>query len=210
MASAVSICNLALIQVGAQTISAFTEQTREARLCNQIYEYSKDSVLRAHDWNFARCRVDLGLLATTFTNWSYTYAYPSDCLVARKIVNPLGSGNTQTYYDYEDETYRTTGQLPYDIMRTSTGSKVVVTNIADAELEYTARIDDANMFDSMFIDALILRLASDLASPLRADRRVAGDFYQKYQYTIREARTDNANEGVTPPDTYNGFVGSRN
>ena len=86
--SVVRICNLALLQVGAQTINALTDATTEARYCNQLYEYSKDAVLRAHNWNFAKKRVELGLLSGTYTNWLYSYQYPSNCLAARKIIAP--------------------------------------------------------------------------------------------------------------------------
>ena len=44
MASVVNICNSALNLIGASTISALTEDTKNARLCNQRYEPVRNRV----------------------------------------------------------------------------------------------------------------------------------------------------------------------
>jgi hypothetical protein len=53
MASDVAICNTALNRLGANTITSFTENSKEARLCNAEYEGIRDQVLRSHPWNCA-------------------------------------------------------------------------------------------------------------------------------------------------------------
>lgn len=57
--SDVAICNLALTQLGANTIASLAEGTETARKCNAIYTLIRDAALRAHPWNFAIKRVDL-------------------------------------------------------------------------------------------------------------------------------------------------------
>ena len=44
MASDVDICNSALNMVGASNIISLTEDSRAARLCNQRFEFIRDSV----------------------------------------------------------------------------------------------------------------------------------------------------------------------
>ena len=51
MASAVDICNSALNMIGASTILALSEDSKAGRICNQRYEFVRDSVFRAHPWN---------------------------------------------------------------------------------------------------------------------------------------------------------------
>ena len=53
MPSVVDICNEAMDLLGAATITALTENSKEARLCNRRFETVRDAVLRAHTWNVA-------------------------------------------------------------------------------------------------------------------------------------------------------------
>ena len=47
MASIVDICNSALNQIGASNIISLTEDSKAARICNQRFEFVRDSVFRA-------------------------------------------------------------------------------------------------------------------------------------------------------------------
>ena len=49
MASDVDICNSALNMVGASNIISLTEDSRAARLCNQRFEFIRDSVFRSEE-----------------------------------------------------------------------------------------------------------------------------------------------------------------
>ena len=51
MASVVQICNSALNQLGASSITALTDDSKNARLCNERYTTIRDAVFRAHPWN---------------------------------------------------------------------------------------------------------------------------------------------------------------
>ena len=51
MASVVDICNSALNLLGASTITTLTEDSKNARLCNQRYEPIRDRTFRSHAWN---------------------------------------------------------------------------------------------------------------------------------------------------------------
>ena len=59
MASVVDICNSALNLLGASTISALTEDSKNARLCNQRFEPIRDRMFRSHAWNCLTKRVEL-------------------------------------------------------------------------------------------------------------------------------------------------------
>ena len=59
MASVVDICNSALNQLGASTIIALTENSKNGRLCNARYNVIRDVAFRAHPWNCAIKRQNL-------------------------------------------------------------------------------------------------------------------------------------------------------
>ena len=88
MASAVDIANSALNLLGASTISAFTDDSKNARLVNQRYEPVRNRVFRSHAWNCLHKRVQLAQNSTApVVEYSYAYALPSDCLRVLKIHN---------------------------------------------------------------------------------------------------------------------------
>lgn len=210
MASEVRICNLALSRVGARRISSLSENTKESRECNKIYTDTRDVVLAAHDWGFARKHKTLAAIATpTYPGWDYAYAYPTDCLAARRIKDDTGSVS-QIAYDLEEERYRSVGKVEFEVRATEAlDGKVILTDQADAVLIYTARVTDPNVFSIEFIDALAYRLASDLAVPLRADTRKSDTHFRKYTFLIGSAQASSANEGYQKPDNGNSFVNAR-
>ena len=59
MASVVDICNSALNLLGASTITTLTEDSKNARLCNQRYEPIRNRIFRSHAWNCLTKRVQL-------------------------------------------------------------------------------------------------------------------------------------------------------
>ena len=73
MASVVEICNGALNQLGATTILSLTEDSKNARLCNQRFTQVRDSVFRSHPWNCLQKRVELAADTTAPASVSYTH-----------------------------------------------------------------------------------------------------------------------------------------
>lgn len=210
MASEVQICNLALSRVGARRISSLGENTKEAKECNKIYTDTRDFVLAAHDWGFARKHATLAAISTpTYPGWDYAYAYPTDCLAARRIKNDTGS-TSPIAYSLEEDRYMNVGKVEFEIRATAAlDGKVILTNEPEAVMIYTARVTDSNLFSAEFIDAFAYRLASDLAVPLRADTRKSDTHFRKYTFLIGSAQASSANEGYEKPDGGNSFVNAR-
>lgn len=55
----VDICNLALLMIGANTIDTLAENTKEATLCSNFWNYALDEALREFPWSFAEKHVEL-------------------------------------------------------------------------------------------------------------------------------------------------------
>lgn len=54
MATQVDICNLALKRLGAETITAIDESTKNAEHCTVFWDYVLDEVLQDYSWQFAK------------------------------------------------------------------------------------------------------------------------------------------------------------
>ena len=64
-ASAVEICNKALLQLGEEPITLLTDNNKRAEKCNLIYDDIRDSLVSMHPWKFALRRVQRELNTNT-------------------------------------------------------------------------------------------------------------------------------------------------
>lgn len=226
MTSEVAICNRALAAIGTRsTISSLTEDSTEARNCNLIYEDTRDEVLSMAFWNFARKTELLNLIKSapgTPTNagstanqwssayptppWLYEYAYPSDALQIRQIVQQM-----QNYYVGTPFTSNGSGFYPYivgpgapfivgtDVVGGDQVS-VVLTNQYQAIGIYTMRITNPNLFGAQFTESLVQALAAKLAIALTGQVALANAKFVSANSIIRQARASDGNEGLTVID----------
>ena len=209
MASKIDICNLALSHVGAYRIESLTESTKEARECNKFYDISLNTALEDHNWSFARKRLNLALLTDTYTGWDYAYQYPTDCINPRFIIDDAGA-YTGTSYDIDEDRYIPVGKIKYEIASDSTlSNRIILTDKAQAELVYTAKVTDTNVFTYKFIEALSLKLAVYLAQPMKGDLNLKQSLAQLYGLAILTAKGTDANSDYNKTEDINSFVGAR-
>ena len=152
MASKIAICNMALGWLGAPPIASLTENRPEARYAAQYYDSALETVLRDHRWNFAQKRVSLAALdvpAGYGGKYANAYALPVDCVQAHKVLD-----------DGEND-------YPFELaLGEDNGSKIVLTNVPDAYLAYTALVTIPELYDPAFVRVLARRLTADLATPI--------------------------------------------
>jgi hypothetical protein len=190
MATEVSICSNALRKLGDSPIASLTEDTERARLCNALYEPARDSLLRSHAWNFAITRASLAQISSTPAfEYSYQYALPTDpfCLRVLKME----------FDDYEFKIENLAGQ-----------GRVLLTNEGTANIIYIARITDPKLFDSIFVDTLIAKLASEMAYPVTNSAALQKEMERVYKLKLTEARSIDSTEGFTDDiisDTFTDF-----
>jgi hypothetical protein len=204
MSTVVSICNMALARIGVSSyISSLNEASNEARNCALFYEPMRDFVLRDHPWNFAKKRVVLADAGEPPAEWGFKYAYPSDCLKVRNIVPP-GMRNP-----------RNDQRVQYEVANEN-GQRVIYTDLEEAELVYTYRVEDPTLYDSMFISALAYLLASEIAMPLSVSPPVAEQARKAYNQVVSMASAQSMSEShegpapeselITVRDGYSGQV----
>ena len=191
MASVVNICNSALNLIGASTISALTEDTKNARLCNQRYEPVRNRVFRGHNWNCLIKRVQLAANSTVpVIEYAKSYALPSDCLRVLKIHN----GTTDSI----------ASDLDYKIE-----GKNIVTDETTVYLVYIALDTDPNNYDVYLREAISHQLAADLAYAITNNATLANNYMPRADERFREARFIDATENSLDTVEANEFTNAR-
>ena len=176
MASAVDIANSALNLLGASTISAFTDDSKNARLVNQRYEPVRNRVFRSHAWNCLHKRVQLAQNSTDpVVEYSYAYALPSDCLRVLKVHN----GSTDSIKS--DIDYKLEGRN-------------IVTNEGTVYIIYIAIDTDPNNYDTYLQESISHQLAADLAYAVTNNATLADKYMVRADERLREARFIDATE----------------
>jgi len=202
--SKLDICNRALSLIGAANIATLTEGTREAKQCVIFYDACREDVLREHNWNFAQKRVVLGLLSETYTGWTYAYQYPSDCLKVIRLYDEGGSISAASIDGLIEE-------IKFEVSASSDlNRRVILTDLENAELVYTANVRNESVFDPSFVSALVYKLASELVIPMKGKLNLRQAMIATYQQMLPHSQAINANEGNRKQEEYNDFVNARN
>mgnify|MGYP003137876087 CR=1 FL=1 len=140
-----NICSKALVLVGANTITSFTEDTTESKVANQLYESTLENMLTRTRWRFASQQAQLSRNASAPTaRWSAKYAIPTAALIVHTVTV---NDNVIEFDRYES-----------DILCDASSSDTVVA-------DYTFQPSEAN-FPPYFKQALIFELASLFAGAI--------------------------------------------
>lgn len=200
MPSTVDICNLALMHIGTGTsIASLSEQSAEARICARSYETAKDAVLRDHNWNFATKFLSLADIGTPPEGWAYRYQYPNDCIKAIAVHQGANANSKNSTLN----SFRV-------ITQSDLGSKAIICNLSPATLEYVARVENPEIFDPLFTEALSLRLSSLIAFTLTGKTRLRNDALKLYDEILSSARFADAQEGQSSDLTEPDWITKRN
>jgi len=175
---------MALTAIGDQTVADITtpEDNDRARNCKLWYAPTRDAVLRAHPWGFAKTRVALVLAAgTPVFGWDHHFTLPTVPYCLRVL------GVEEDY----------PGQIPYAVE----GRKLLCDE-ATIKILYVAQITDPTQFDSLFVEAFAAYLAENLAMALTKQKTLIDLAHNLYLQKLQEARTIDGME-LTMPELYN-------
>ena len=191
MASVVDICNSALNLLGASTISALSDDSKNARLCNQRYEPVRNRIFRGHAWNCLTKRVELAKdSAAPVIEYTNQYTLPADCLRVLKVHN----GTTDSIASSID--YAVEGRK----IKTDEGTVFLV---------YIAKITDPNESDTYLVEALAAAIAADIAYAITNNATLANNYQNVADERLREARFVDATENSLGTIESNEFTDAR-
>lgn len=226
MPTAVDIVNRALAVIaGRNPIASLQEQGTEAKTARIFWDPTRQAMLRAAPWNFARKTALLTLIkaapgtpenptsATTWSSaypappWLYSYAIPPDCVFVRYIspqIDANVAGGISNMFSVP-----TAAGLPMVAIRPvrfqiasdtdTSGNPVgcILTNQSAAIAIYTWDVTNPSLWDALFQEAMVDALATRFAMPLSGKLDLAKTFAQKAIYSINEAQLRDGNEGIT-------------
>lgn len=186
--SNVAIANLALTKLGDLRILNLTDNTKQAREVNAVFDMARDYLQRRFSWRFCMKRAQLAASSDTpLWDYSYQYPVPVDCL---RIVQVGQYFPTPDMSDLIG-----TGGQEYVLE----AGNILSNDAGPLKLRYLSRITDPIKFDPAFDMAFSAYLAYLLAEPLTADNQKKQIAYNDYKFSIRDAVVANAIEN--PPES---------
>lgn len=165
MPTKTDIANQSLIRIGKTLISSFVDRTREAELCNAIYDEVVDSVISLGPWTSCVFRSDLAQLITTPT-WGYTHEYS---LPTNPFCLKVLAVNETT---------------PGDVIYSIEGRKLL-TDESSVSIRYIGRITDPNSYDVYLRQAIISKLAYELAYALSGNEALTQRLIKQYEIDVK-------------------------
>lgn len=184
MTTAVTICNSALIKLGAGLITALDNSSFESKLCTEQYDKIRKDLLYSHPWNFA---------------------------IKRAAWSP--NGNTPAWgfdqeYDLPNDFIRIIELSDSDIEYQVEGRKLLC-NEGTLELKYLYDEQDPTNYSVGFIELLALKMAVELCHSLVQSASLKQTLLAEYAEKLRDVRTFDAQEG-TPRDIIDdSYINSR-
>jgi hypothetical protein len=197
MASVVDLCNRALDLLGAANITALTENSKEARLCNGNFDDVRDAVLRSHPWNVAITRKNLAAdSATPAFGFSFQFTLPTDpfCLRVLSFWNS-NVNNEVAAYDS-------------NVMFKIEGRKIL-SNEDTCNIIYIGRVTDTEQYDSLLNKAISARLAAEIAYNITGSNSVASNMLTIYEARLKEAKGVDSMEGYPEQPQADDFTNIR-
>ena len=225
MTTTVDIVNRALLAIASRgEVANMEERSQEARLARILYPPTRDALLRAAPWGFAKRTGYLSLRksapgtptgvpsasawdARTMPTqpWLYEYAVPPDCVMVRWVSPTAGASDTYAGTIFSVALPSPTGagvakvRFELGVSTDASGSQVAAinTNAATATCCYTARVENENLWDAGFQEAMVASLASQFAGPITGKDQTKRYMAQQAMQAVESAKAQNGNEGVT-------------
>ena len=175
----IDIASRALIMIGANPISSFTDGSTEALVVNNIYEEIVEASLTRHKWRFATGQKQLSLLSAAPTGrYEYAYQIPASPLCLQ-IIAVTSNDHAIPFSRYEDKIY---------LDGYGSDSTVI--------MDYGFRQDE-DQFPPHFRLALEYKLASIFAGSIARDSGMVREFDELGERQLLIAKNTDSQETTT-------------
>lgn len=184
----IDVCSRALILIGADPITSFTDNNNESLVASNMYEDIARSALVNTRWRFATNQFVLNRLSDAPTGrYDAAYQLPSDWLMTHVVTVNDSPIDYQTY-----------------------GNKLYCDATSNQELvlDYTYRASEID-WPSYFTVAVEYELASMFAASLARDSQLAQLMQQQATAKMIQARNLDAQQQTTRKLTTNRFIVNR-
>jgi hypothetical protein len=167
---------MALDKLGANQIDDLdTDQSVQAIKCRTHFEQTRDALIESYTWRFASGRSTL-TQDTTDPDFEYAnqFILPSDYMVKKSVWG--GDGPRRTNFSLSLEGDR------------------LLTNEGEIHLRYIKRVTDPTKFNSLFIEAFILKLALKLVALAGADPKMSETVGRELRLIMPRVRASSRQE----------------
>ncbi len=174
--SETDVINAALRLVAAQRITGRAQGNKNSNVADDLYPIVRDTLLRAHSWNFATLRAKLAQdgAAPAF-EFDHAYAVPSDWIRTISVHdNDAGTGTVR----YKEENQG--------------GKRYLLASVEDLYLRYVSKVTDVNLFAADFVAALVTALARDLSLPIANSNTMHARFEQRARRDLTRAKSSDS------------------
>lgn len=184
--SKVSITNQALNRLNVSQILSLTDNSKQARAMNLVFDRVYEEALTIRNWNFATTRTQLGrLTAQPNSGYDYQYQLPTDCLRIIKVVS------TSLY------------EIEYKVEGTA-----LLTDETEVYVVYVKRILDFGTLPPIFTSYLILALANEVCFGLTGNVSLQDRLVSEMMDKLEKAKKADSTEGA-PKSKVNSTVINR-
>jgi len=155
MTERIDVANLALSWIGANNITALTDDSDEARQVTTNYVPARDATLEAHDWSFAMERFNPAK-SVEEPVWGFVNQFPIPSNIMRVVsVGP----NKEIFWDFEQDQW-------------VVESGFIMADVDEIFCRGIRRIEDEGIYSSLFVHLFAAKLAVLMAYPLTASNQI--------------------------------------
>lgn len=168
MASAVDISNIALSHLGARAqVSSINppDGSVEAGYCARFYPIARREVIEVANFSFVKARALLAEVVNSSDVWQFSYAMPSNCIKALRVLNAGTVAEFGMLWPLDDvllgNSSSERGSADFEIE-----DGVLRTNEPNAVLLYKKDVTDTGKFTPLMTSAVGMVLAGYLCGPI--------------------------------------------
>lgn len=196
-----TLANLALYRIGVDPIKDTTEDTPQSRAAKAVFAATRDELLRNGDFNFAKKN------ATAAEGWEEDTAFVGKGTFDHAYIVPTATVILKVVMvgNNKENKFEVVG---------SGSERRVITNILSTggdpnllDVQYIEQVTDPDLFDPMFKDALVLRIASKLAVQIIKSAQMAQFLQSEFSAIFSQASMVSAQEANL--DTGEPFITER-
>ena len=161
----VSICNKALMFLGAEAITSFTDGSVASDACSSMYTEVKRSTLGMYPWSFTISKTQLARdTATPANEWIYQYTIPSDTLTGVPRAVRMSSAAGVALFK------------AWEINQSAAGLAVLMTNAEEIHIDYQRSVNESAM-PSYFVQLLAYQFAWHMAEVI-TDQTTKSEYWR--------------------------------
>lgn len=187
-------CNISLGLISNGEIIDISGNDPKAQKCKLYFDFVAETALSYYNWSFARKEKLPAMSAEIYEGYKYCYVYPSEAI---------------TVWQFRDET----GQLldlngnATIVLSKNEASRLILSNLKIAQLIYTTKLFNPEMWPAAFIEATSYLLANKICEAIPALKKEAQSKYEQYAALIDMAKSyDIENElKFFDKDLYEGY-----